>query len=67
MKKKKLIAALFALFLGGIAIAQSQEQPSTLTQLQADMLLAQKGVLVRTQYESYAIDNQTDSLLPDRC
>ena len=23
-------------------------------------------VLVRTQYESYAIDNQTDSLLPDR-
>ena len=30
------------------------------------MLLAQKAVLVRTQYESYAIDNQTDSLLPDR-
>ena len=41
MKKRFLIAALFALFLGGIAIAQSQEQPST--QLQADMLLAQKG------------------------
>jgi len=31
-----------------------------------NMLLAQKAVLVRTQYESYAIDNQTDSLLPDR-
>ena len=31
-----------------------------------NMLWAQKGVLVRTQYESYAIDNQTDSLLPDR-
>ena len=30
------------------------------------MLLAQKEVLVRTQYESYAIDNQTDSLLSDR-
>lgn len=31
-----------------------------------NMLLAQKAVLVRTQYESYAIDNETDSLLPDR-
>lgn len=31
-----------------------------------NMLLAQKEVLVRTQYESYAIDNQTDSLLSDR-
>jgi len=31
-----------------------------------NMLWAQKAVLVRTQYESYAIDNQTDSLLPDR-
>ena len=31
-----------------------------------NILWAQKGVLVRTQYESYAIDNQTDSLLPDR-
>ena len=31
-----------------------------------DILWAQKAVLVRTQYESYAIDNQTDSLLPDR-
>ena len=30
-----------------------------------DILWAQKAVLVRTQYESYAIDNQTDSLLPD--
>ena len=31
-----------------------------------NMLLAQKAVLLRTQYESYAIDNETDSLLPDR-
>ena len=29
-----------------------------------NMLLAQKAVLLRTQYESYAIDNETDSLLP---
>ena len=36
MKKRFLIAALFALFLGGIAVAQSQEQASTLTQLQAE-------------------------------
>ena len=31
-----------------------------------NILWAQRGVLLRTQYESYAIDNQTDSLLPDR-
>ena len=31
-----------------------------------NMLLAQKAVLVRTQYESYAIDNQADSLLPEK-
>ena len=31
-----------------------------------NILWAQKSVLVRTQYESYAIDNETDSLLPDR-
>ena len=36
MKKRFLIAALFALFLGGIAVAQSQEQPSTLAELQAE-------------------------------
>ena len=36
MKKRFLIAALFALFLGGIARAQSQEQPSTLTELQTE-------------------------------
>ena len=36
MKKRFLIAALFALFLGGIAVAQSQEQASTLTELQAE-------------------------------
>ena len=30
-----------------------------------NILWAQKAVLVRTQYESYAIDNETDSLLPD--
>lgn len=36
MKKRFLIAALFALFLGGIATAQSQEQPSTLAELQAE-------------------------------
>ena len=31
-----------------------------------NILWAQKGVLLRTQSESYAIDNQTDSLLNDR-
>ena len=31
-----------------------------------NILWAQKAVLLRTQSESYAIDNQTDSLLPDR-
>ena len=31
-----------------------------------NILWAQRGVLLRTQYESYAIDNETDSLLPDR-
>ena len=31
-----------------------------------NILWAQKAVLLRTQYESYAIDNQNDSLLPDR-
>ena len=31
-----------------------------------NILWAQKAVLLRTQYESYAIDNQTDSLLPER-
>ena len=36
MKKRFLIAALFALFLGGIATVQSQEQTSTLTELQAE-------------------------------
>ena len=30
------------------------------------ILWAQRSVLLRTQYESYAIDNQTNSLLPDR-
>ena len=36
MKKRFLIVALFTLFLGGIAVAQSQEQPSTLVELQAE-------------------------------
>ena len=31
-----------------------------------NILWAQRSVLLRTQYESYAIDNQTDSLLPER-
>jgi hypothetical protein len=31
-----------------------------------NILWAQKAVLVRTQYESYAIDNQADSLLSER-
>ena len=31
-----------------------------------NILWAQKAVLVRTQYESYATDNETDSLLPER-
>ena len=35
MKRRFLIVALFTLFLGGIAVAQSQEQPSTLAELQA--------------------------------
>ena len=36
MKKRFLIVALFTLFLGGIAMAQSPEQPSTLAELQAE-------------------------------
>lgn len=36
MEKRFLIVALFALFLGGIATAQSQEQASILTELQAE-------------------------------
>ncbi len=36
MKKRFLIVALFALFLGGVVAAQSQEQASTLTELQAE-------------------------------
>ena len=36
MKKRFLIVALFTLFLGGIAVAQSQEQPSILAELQAE-------------------------------
>ena len=36
MKKRFLIVALFTLFLGGFAVAQSQEQPSTLAELQAE-------------------------------
>ena len=36
MKKRFLIVALFTLFLSGIAVAQSQEQPSTLAELQAE-------------------------------
>ena len=35
-RKDFLIVALFTLFLGGIAVAQSQEQPSTLAELQAE-------------------------------
>ena len=31
-----------------------------------NILWAQRSVLLRTQYESYAIDNETNSLLPDR-
>ena len=36
MKKKFLIVALFTLFLAGFALAQSQEQPSPLAELQAE-------------------------------
>ena len=36
MKKRFLIVALFTLFLGGFALAQSQEQPSPLAELQAE-------------------------------
>ena len=36
MKKRFLIAALFTLFLGGFALAQSQEQLSPLAELQAE-------------------------------
>ena len=36
MKKRFLIVALFTLFLSSIAVAQSQEQPSTLAELQAE-------------------------------
>ena len=36
MKRRFLIVALFTLFLGGFALAQSQEQPLTLAELQAE-------------------------------
>ena len=36
MKRRFLIVALFTLFLDGFALAQSQEQPSTLAELQAE-------------------------------
>ena len=36
MMKRFLIVALFTLFLGSIAVAQSQEQPSTLAELKAE-------------------------------
>ena len=36
MKKRFLIAVLFTLFLGGFAMAQTQEETSTLAQLQAE-------------------------------
>ena len=36
MKKRFLIAVLFTLFLGGFAVAQTQEENSTLAQLQAE-------------------------------
>ena len=36
MKKRFLIVALFTLFLGGFALAQSQEQPSPLAELQTE-------------------------------
>ena len=36
MKKRFLIAVLFTLFLGGFAMAQTQEETSTLARLQAE-------------------------------
>ena len=36
MKKRFLIAVLFTLFLGGFAMAQTQEENSTLAKLQAE-------------------------------
>jgi len=36
MKKRFLIVALFALFLGGVVATQSQEQTSTFAELQAE-------------------------------
>ena len=36
MKKRFLIAVLFTLFLGGFAVAQTQEENPTLVQLQAE-------------------------------
>ena len=36
MKKRFLIAVLFTLFLGSFAVAQTQEENSTLAQLQAE-------------------------------
>jgi len=44
MKKRFLIVALFTLFLGGIAVAQSQEQPSTLAELQTPRKTNQKEI-----------------------
>lgn len=54
MKKRFLIVALFALFLGGIAVAQSQEQASTLTELQAEKekLEAKLAKTLKTQAEA---------------
>ena len=34
--KKKFLIIIFALFLGNFALAQSQEEETTLTELQAD-------------------------------
>ncbi|WP_455005416.1 hypothetical protein [Capnocytophaga gingivalis] len=54
MKKRFLIVVLFTLFLGSIAVAQSQEQPSTLAELQAEKerLEAKLAKAVKMQAEA---------------
>ena len=57
MKKRFLITAFFALFLGGIAVAQSQEQASTLTELQAEKENAENSLVGKYKDVAFAFNN----------
>ena len=65
MKKRFLIAALFSLFLGGIARAQSQEQSSTLTELQAEKEKLEtklaKTVKMQAEAKEFLADKHKDA------